>query len=419
MTTSSAEWWTDRFVYDSLPPILDYTFAENKYSAYLFLNRKLSRKTTMKVGLNTDFYDFNYIDSARAAFINPDSVGEWRVRWDAQGVGALQVQPYVQFKHKFGERLTATAGLTSLYFSLNDNSFSPVEPRLGLSYQIARNQRLSFGYGLHSQNLSGYLYFYGAETVNGDPIEQNRDLGLFKSHHLVAGYDWFLANNTRLKFETYYQYLFDIPVEVMESSFSIVNAGSGFSRLFPNELVNEGTGRNYGAEVTVERFFAQGYYFLFTGSVFDSKYRGSDGVLRNTTFNGQVALNLLFAKEFSFKDGNALNIGGKLTYTGGRWYGPVDEEASAEALEIIYVSETENTLQFRPYFRADAKLSYRWNRPKVAHEFSVDFVNVTNQQNILTLTYAPDHPSGNPIREEYQLGFLPIFYYKLEFSVGK
>jgi hypothetical protein len=44
-----------RFVYDSLPPILDYTFAENKYSAYLFLNRKLSRKTTMKVGLNTDY----------------------------------------------------------------------------------------------------------------------------------------------------------------------------------------------------------------------------------------------------------------------------------------------------------------------------------------------------------------------------
>jgi hypothetical protein len=45
----------------------------------------------------------------------------------------------------------------------------------------------------------------------------------------------------------------------------------------------------------------------------------------------------------------------------------------------------------------------------------VDFVNIFNIQNILTLTYAPDHPSGQPIREEYQLGFLPIFFYKIDF----
>jgi hypothetical protein len=234
---------------------------------------------------------------------------------------------------------------------------------------------------------------------------------------VVAGYDWFIAKNLRLKLETYYQYLYYIPVDTFPSSFSIVNTGSGFTRFFPNKLVNEGTGRNYGVEATIERFFSKGYYLLFTGSVFDSKYAGSDGILRNTTFNGRFAFNLVAAKEFTFKKGSALNLGAKLTTVGGRWYGPVDDKASADALEIIYVSETVNTQQFRPYFRADLKASYRWNRPKVSHEFSIDFVNVTGQQNILTLTYAPDHPSGNPIREEYQLGFLPIFFYKLDFSL--
>ena len=409
----------DIFVVDALPPILDYEFEESKISFNANISQKLGRRATLKAGLNADYISMRYIDSARAILADPDTVllGDWRVRWDTRD-GAVLLQPFAQLKYKASERLTLLAGLTSLYFSINKNSFSPLEPRLGVTYDLGNNQRLSLGYGLHSQTLPGYLYYYGYQSKGKDPIEQNFDLGLFKSHHVVLGYDWFVARNLRLKLETYYQYLYDVPVDTFPSSFSIVNAGSGFSRLFPNKLTNDGTGRNYGLEATLERFFSKGYYFLFTGSVFDSQYKGSDSVSRNTTFNGRFAFNLVLAKEFSFKKGSALNLGGKLTTVGGRWYGPVDDVASREALEIIYVSESVNTEQFRPYFRADVKISYRWNRPKVAHEFSIDFINVTSQQNILTLTYAPDHPSGNPIREEYQLGFLPIFFYKLDFSIG-
>ena len=165
----------------------------------------------------------------------------------------------------------------------------------------------------------------------------------------------------------------------------------------------------------LEKFFTDGYYFLLTGSLFDAKYTGSDGVLRNTSFNGRLAGNAVFAKEFKIRGGNALQLGGKATYGGGRWYGPVDRDASAQALEIIYVDSTVNTQQFRPYFRADLKFLYRWNRPRVSHEFALDLVNILGTQNILTLTYAPDHPSGEPIREEYQLGFLPLFYYRIDF----
>ena len=99
---------------------------------------------------------------------------------------------------------------------------------------------------------------------------------------------------------------------------------------------------------------------------------------------------------------------------GGRRYGEVDKAASDAVQDIVYIDATANTLQFKDYLRADLKLSYRWNRPKAAHEFSIDIVNITNRQNLLLLTYVPDHPSGNSIRETYQLGFLPLFYYKLE-----
>ncbi len=405
------------FVYDSLPPVLDYTFGTNTFSANFLINRKINQRASFKTGLQTDYLRFAFIDSVRAVHQLPDQsfqLDPWRRRWDARD-GTFKIQPFFQFKYKTNSRLTLVAGLTSLYFNLNKNTFSPIEPRLGISYQTGKNQHLNFGYGLHSQSMPYYLYYYGHETIDNDPLEHNTDIGLFKSHHFVLGYDWYPAPKVRFKIETYYQYLFDIPVEKKISSFSIVNSGSGFARLFPDTLVNAGTGRNYGLELTLERFFSGGYYFLLTTSLFDSKYRGSDGVLRNTTFNSRIAANLLASKEFTFQKGSALNLGGKITYAGGRWYGPVDEQASAYEQEVIFIDRAVNTLQFRPYFRLDAKVSFRWNRPKVSHEFSIDMINLTNHKNILTLTYVPDHPSGNPIQEEYQLGFLPIFFYKIDF----
>jgi outer membrane receptor protein involved in Fe transport len=185
--------------------------------------------------------------------------------------------------------------------------------------------------------------------------------------------------------------------------------------------VNSGTGRNYGIEFTLEKFFSRKYFLLLTGSVFDSKYRGSDGVLRNTDFNGNFATNLLSGAEYTVgrKKLTTLIAGGKLTWAGGRRYGPVDRAASdnPNTLDVVFLDAQRNSLQFRNYFRADLRLGFRRNTRRLTHEFAADLVNVLGVKNILSLTYAPDprNPDENPIREEYQLGFLPLFYYKVDF----
>jgi len=404
---------------DTLVNVLDYTFIENKYSAYLYTNWKVNKKLSLKAGINTDVFQLNYQDQVRR--IIPSTTGgttlfrDWRTRWDAAEFTAL-IQPYIQAKYRVSEDLTITSGLTSTYYSINSESFSPIEPRLGLSYQIDPSQKIGVGVGVHSQIQSNYLYFYGNRLdATGSPERYNKDIGLTKSNHLVVSYDKTLAKNLRLKLETYYQYLYNIPVEKELSSFSLINAGSGFSRFFPTELSNSGDGRNYGVELTIEKFFTGGYYFLVTSSIFDSKYRGSNEEWRNTAFNGNHASNALFAKEFDLGGKSSINIGGKVTYAGGRRYGEVDELESARELEIVYKDNSKlNQLQFRPYFRTDAKVNYRYNTKRLTHELAIDFVNIFNTKNILTLTYAPDNPLG-PIREEFQLGFLPLFYYRVDF----
>ena len=410
----------NRFVVDSLKSILGYRFRENKYSTYVHLNKKIARNQSLKAGFNFDYYDMLFLDSSRTVIpgnnANLATLSPWRNRWETKAFAPL-FQPFIQYKLRLQDKFTLSAGLTSLYWGLNKHSFSPVEPRLGMSYQAATRHKFSLGGGLHSQIQTPYLYFYGPTEINGDPQEHNLDMGLSKSLHSVLGYDWQVFKDFRVRIETYYQHLYNTPVERKVSAFSLVNSGSGFNRFFPDSLQNTGTGMNMGVELTLEKSFTHGYYFLMTGSLFDAKYAGSDGVLRNTTFNGRYAFNGLFAKEFTLKDRHIIQIGGKVTFIGGRWYGPVNDSASAQALEVVYENEGYNSIQFRPYFRVDAKILYRWNHPGSTFEFGLDMVNLTGQQNILSLTYAPDHPSGNPLREEYQLGFLPIFYFKLDWNV--
>lgn len=407
------------FEYQANVPILDYEFNENKYSAYGNFVKKLNRKTSVKAGLNIDVYQLSYIDSVRV--VNPiinegDSVSfdPWKVRWNAQDIVPL-VQPFVQLKHRFNKKLSGVAGLSALYFGINNKSLSPIEPRLGLSYKIDEKQKLGLGLGLHSQIQSTYLYYYGKSTIGSTPILHNKDeIGLIKSFHIVGSYDRMIGAVGRVKIETYYQYLYDLPVGADGSSFSLINAGSGFSRFFPDDLTIGGNGRNIGLELSLERFFSQGFYYLITTSLFDSKYRSLENVWRNTSFNGKFAANALFAKEWKLNSSSTLNLGSKLTYAGGGWYGEVDLENSLIQQDVIYRDASVNTLKFNPYFRNDIRLAYTLNTEKITHEIAVDLVNVFNTKNVLKKTYAPDHPDG-PIVDEYQLGRLPLFYYRIDF----
>lgn len=404
------------YVVDSVPTLLDYSFNENKYSTYLNYVRKINQKASLKTGINVDVYDMNFLDSARATIVVDSMVnlGQWTKRWDSKDMAAL-IQPYIQLKYKFSDKLKFTAGLSSLYFSINHVSFSPIEPRFGVSYKLSETERLGFGAGLHSQIQSPYIYYYAPTIIKNENIPHNLDrIGLLKSIHVVGSYDKSLKRNMRLKTEIYFQHLYDLPVEKEISSFSLINSGAGFSRFFPDTLAIGGQGRNIGLEFTVEKFFSQHYYFLLTGSLFDAKYKGSDNVWRNASFNGRYAFNGLVGAEWPIRKNQIFNIGGKVSYAGGRWYGDPDYTESAKQLEVIYLDETANSNQFRPYFRADLKINYRINTSKLTHEIAIDFVNIFNIKNILTLTFAPDHVNG-PIVEEYQLGFFPVFYYKLDF----
>lgn len=395
---------------DSIYPLMGYQFTTKRVSGYFSLNHKAGKQHLFKFGINADYLMFSMTDSVlntgHTTFIN---------RWDYQGGGML-LQPFVQWRYRVSDKMDVTAGIHSQYFSLS-NSLSPVEPRVGFKYSMNKGQRFFGGAGLHSQTQPYYTYTYHQFDANGDKVYHNKNMDFSKSVHTALGYEKAFNKAFSVRTEVYYQYLYNIPVTVKPSSVSIINQGSGFARFFPDSLQNTGTGTNYGIELTVQKYFSQSYFLLFTTSLYDSKYVGSDGIERNTSYNGLYTTNILFGKELKLNARHTFSIGGKITMSGGKRYGYVDVPQSQLLNELVFIDSAFNERQFRDYFRLDLKVNWKLNADKMTHEIGLDLVNVTNQKNLLSLAYAPNlqNPSAPPLAYKYQLGFLPLFYYKIDF----
>lgn len=388
------------------------TYAENnvrtKLTTHAYLNHILSRKTTLRAGVLLSYFDAKIKDS----FLN-DSGFMQNLR-NYQGHGGIY-QTYAQLKHRFTGRFTLIGGL--YYQFLGMNHTQSLEPRLSVRKQLSNKQALSFGYGLHSQMQPLEIYFGEVYDFQNHQYKRyNTGLGFSKSHQWVLGYDYQLGKSMRIKTDVYYQYLFNIPVSAMHSNqFSLINFGADFGGLPSDDsLRNTGTGNNYGIELTLEKFFSKNYYFLVTGSLFQSKYTPSDKQTYNTAFNGNFVLNALGGYEIYVgkrkQNSFAFNI--KNTIAGGRRYTPVDEVKSLAERQVKYDWNKAYTQQFATYYRTDIKVSFKWNTRKIVQEWALDVQNLFNVQNPLNMTYSL---SERRSKIQYQQGRLPIVQYRIYF----
>lgn len=412
------------------PQILSFDQKEAKSTLAFYANTKLTARHSYKAGFFVSNFYNNFYDQVKIVGVQDSTPAmveglPYKVRLNQVATYQL-VQPYVQWRFKMRENLVLSTGLYSQWLTLN-NSFV-VEPRAGLRWEVKPRHTVSFGYGLHSQMQSTYIYFArpdtlvdnGVKTANVNKEEANKNLGFSRSQHFVLGYDFNVNKEFRIKVETYYQNLWNIPVYAIPSGVSLINQGATFTRFFPlYSMENKGTGQNYGIELTVEKFFSKHYFFLWSTSLFESKYKGSNGQTYNTDFNGNYVTNLLAGVEYGLGQSkkNTISFGTKLTYAGGRRYSPADVVASSKIYDIVPQANSINSLQFPNYFRFDLRVAYKVNNKKVTHEIALDLVNVLNTQNVLALSYSPDpkNPTADPLQRNYQLGRLPLFYYKIDF----
>ncbi len=384
---------------------------EQRISFKYIFNKKISRRLANRSGINIDKFGHR-LDAQQLR--HGDDAWEYLLNNEKSiGKGPVMISSYTQLVYKFSDKFEIKPGMHIMYFGLNDKY--SLEPRFGASWKTGSTTSINFGYGKHARMQSMVTYFLETIYKNNMVVLDNKNLDFTKTHHWVLGFDALLARQLRFKTEAYYQYLYDVPVEKEPSSYSLVNAGAGWGLNTRNTMVNDGQARNYGVELTFEKFFYMSYYFLTTLSLFDSKYTASDGVERNTAFNGHFVFNSLAGKEFSLGDNSTLVFDLKLSWAGGKRYTPIDLEASRntnEAFGTEYYDELAWSQQFPDYLKADVKIGFRKDGKRVSQLWEFYVENVTNHKNPINQLYSSNK---NEIETIYQLGFFPLFNYKIYF----
>ena len=306
--------------------------------------------------------------------------------------------------------MTLSPGVNMLHYTLNKKT--SIEPRMGISWQYAPSRKINIGYGAHAKSHPLSVYYLGSYLDNGQYIETNKNIDFTKSHQFVMGHDWNVTDKMRIKTEVYYQHLYNVPVEKTPSYFSLINTGATWGVETEDSLQNTGIGNNYGLELTVEKFLSKGYYYLFTTSLFESKYKGSDGIIRNTAFNGNFVINALVGKEFKLSQYHSLGFDVKIGYAGGKRKIPIDIIKSSQTKETEYLYDQAFETRYPDFFKTDFKVTYKINKNKTTQDFQFYIENITDHQNILTESFSR---SKNKIVNNYQLGFFPMMQYRITF----
>jgi hypothetical protein len=367
------------------------------------LNHKVSNKILLRSGIIVNMINFNFQEKGRAELTDP-------IKTLVNAKESTQtMQAFSNIQYKLDENITINGGLHYLFFVYNQSN--SIEPRSSIKWEISKKQSLAFAYGKHSQTAGYGLLFAEIKNANGQISNPNKNLGFIKAHHYVLSHNYSFSRNTKLKTELYYQSLFNVPVSTSDTNtYSALNTSEDFVR---DALVNKGKGRNYGLEVSLEKYLSNNLYYMISTSWYQSKYTASNGKEYNTRFNGNQIINVVAGKEFVAQNKRrTLGLNIKYVYAGGYRTTPIDLVLSKEKGEAVYVVDQSFSRQLPYYMRGDIGIKMKWNRKRVTSTLSLDIQNVSNRQNVSNENY---NVELNKVTRAYQTGLIPILNYKIEF----
>ena len=401
-TATHTAWTTQKMNQElSLQPQSNITNTNWNIVLSSFVNKKFNTHHTNKTGILLTGMMYDILLNNSLAVGNPPTEIV-----NAKGFSTL-ISGYTSSSIHLSNKLLMNIGVNGQIFTLNNHY--TIEPRLGVRQQINKKQSIGLAYGLHSR-LEKLNYYFNNSLSSGETAV-NKDLDFTKAHHLVLSYDWNVTDLIHVKIEPYFQQLFSVPV-IADSSFAFINLQNDL--FFGEKLQNTGKGRNYGLDLTFEKYMSKGYYYLLTASLFNSAYKGGDDVWRSTRFNRNYVFNFLIGKEWQMgkNNQNTLSLNTRFSYQGGNRYTPVNEAASQIAKDVVYDETDAFELQAKPGLNVHFTASYKVNKKKSSREIALKILNVTGQPDFNGYKY---NLINHSIDKDLASVTIPNLSYKIEF----
>lgn len=344
--------------------IVDYGNMEdirNTFSIATNYSTRIVKNTVWTTGLNYSLKSFNY-DLQMANYIGSKDL--YKVKDFDENTSLLS--GYTEILWNANNYFTINCGLFSQYLTINEKG--TIEPRASIRWRPNDADAISFGYA------------YQSMIDRMDCLFENRNLGFMHSNQLMLTYSHNFNEKLNFKVETYLQLHGDVPVGVGdEAAYCVLNR---FDYYEDHKLVNDGKGRVYGIDLSLEKYMSNGFYYQGNVSLFKSEYQGGDKVWHDTRFNRGYIVKALGGKEWFIgsNNKNILNISAKVTYMGGLRYSPINETASRSSVdyEVVFDESKAFSEQLDPDLNIDFTISYKINKTSTSHEFALKWLNVTN-----------------------------------------
>ena len=376
-------------------------FTESNGIWSMVLTQKFNSRHLLKVGAYTSAKNFDLTQRETVSNVLRDKV---------KSTGDTRLTNYfIQWKWSPSNRLSFLAGMHAQQFALNKTSV--VEPRLGIKWITGNNQFLSAGVGFHSQ-IQPLGNYFARIKIGADSVQPNNGLEFSRAAHYVLGYSIAPAPNWNVKAEVYYQWLFSIPVSALvKNSFSLLNQDDDYAIAALN---NQGSGKNYGFEITLERYLSDQFYLLSSVSLYESAYLPSDKIWRSTRFNSNSTFTFLMGKEWNLKGKrtSTFSVDCKLIYAGGVRVTPIDLAKSIVQKTTVLDHTRIYEDKLSNIWRVDLQTEWKVQYGKKTGSLIAGVQNLFNRKNPVSQSY---DPVTKQIKYNYLLGLIPVVGYKVDF----
>lgn len=387
--------YTDSFIKQidsrTADPIFIYNSSNNEVILKSNLNYVLSKSITFNGGIGAKFAAINSDTYLRG---NTNAAG---YVYDTINAVA-QFDTYKLFSHVnftakfFNDKLTVNAGARVDYFDYIrlKTYFSP---RAGASLKLTPVTQINFATGIYYQSPE-YIW------LSSDP--RNRNLNSIRSTHFITGVEHYFAVDLKATIEVYYKEYKDYAVWKDIPTYILIDGGTDFGPNIVGEAVSAGKGIVKGVDITLQKKLSgSGLYGLLNYSYIHSEFSAIEGGIKPGAFDPGHQITLIAG--FQFKNGWL--IGGKLKYSGGRPYTPIDEEASLAVNRAVYATNDFNSSRYPYYMRVDLRLDKKFDFSKASLVAYLELQNVFDRENIYEF-YWDDFE--RELGTVYQWAFFPV-----------
>ena len=286
---------------------------------------------------------------------------------------------FAQGSQKFAdERLTLSFGFrmdANDYSNDMSNLAEQFSPRFSTSYALT--DRLAFNFN------SGIYYQLPPYTVLGyqeDGIFVNRENGIsyIRNDHIVAGFEFNTAANSKISIEGYYKYYHDYPF-LLRDSLTLANLGGDFGVLGNEPVVPRSDGRSYGIEFLFQQRLFKGFYGIASYTLGWSEFEDKNGDFVPSSWDARHIANVVIGKRF----GKNWEVGVNWRFQTGLPFTPFDRQASALVLNWqangrgIRDFDLLNTQRADLVSAFDLRIDKKWFFEKWSLNIFLDIENVT------------------------------------------